>query len=241
MPSWVLPRRVLHYVERNYLNNKEQTHKQILVLYSSDETGKSVIANEFGHQFKNESNLNYVYWIYNDNFEKQIKKFAQTIQIPDGFNLNEIFEKIKTKLIESNKRVLFIFDNCNNFENIENFIRHLERNILVLITTRDSSLKDKLSEKYAHIIYLQPFTQEESIEFLKNNIDSKVNEEDLVKLLNSTNFFSNQRIRPYDLNKLVELVNSKTRFKTLNRLICDQEQINSLILNINNIIHNNNT
>ncbi len=226
----------MNFIERRDLIQEiDQTFEQkknIVVIHFPSDSGKSALANEYGHWFQNATDTNYVYWINNNNLEKQFRKFSNDIQIAtDGLVLNEIFQEIKTKLIESNKKILFIVDDCVNYEKIENFLKNLQRNILVVITTRDSSFKDQLREENSHIFYLQPFSQEECIEFMRKSLGSKVD-----KLLDSSNFILQDFIRPNVLNKLLELIKSKTRFKTLYRLITDRENFESIILQINNIL-----
>ncbi len=231
----------MNFIERRDLIQEiDQTFEQkknIVVIHFPSDSGKSALANEYGHWFQNATDTNYVYWINNNNLEKQFRKFSNDIQIAtDGLVLNEIFQEIKTKLIESNKKILFIVDNCVNYEKIENFLKNLQRNILVVITTRDSSFKDQLREENSRIFYLQPFSQEERIEFMRKSLGSKVDENALTTLLDSSNFILKDFIRPIVLNKLLELIKSKTRFKTLCRLITDRENFESIILQINNIL-----
>jgi heme oxygenase len=91
-----------------------------------------------------------------------------------------------------------------------------------------------LREENSRIFYLQPFSKEECIEFMRKSLGSKVDEKYLTKLLDSSNFILKDFIRPIVLNKLLELIKSKTRFKTLYRLITDRENFESIILQINN-------
>ena len=230
MPSSFLPAQISNFVGRkNFLQEIEnvfikENKKSVIVLYSFGGTGKSAVASEFGYRFKSINRNYFSYWMKSDdnNLHSEYEKLAEHMNLKKDASENSenLIQKINTKIkyLDDRFKILFIFDNCDNFENIEKYIRNLEKNTFVLITTRDSSLKDKLSEKNSHIIYLQPFTQEESIEFLKNNIDSKVNEEDLVELLNLFGF-SNQSIRPYILNKLVALIKLKTKLRTFKTLL----------------------
>ena len=190
-------------------------------------TGKSTIANEFGYRFKAIHRDNYSYWMKSDenNLYTEYAKLAEhmNIELDASQSSENLMRKINTKIhhLDEGIKILFILDNCDNYEKIESYIKNLQRNTLVLITTRDSSFEDQLREENSCVIHLEPFEHKECIEFMKKTLGNKVNESDLIELLNLVDFTSNQSIRPYVLNKLAALIKLKTKLKTFRALLND--------------------
>lgn len=228
VPNFIGRKHVLEEIENIFLNET----KQIIVLYSFAGTGKSTVASEFGYRFKAINKNYYSYWMKSDenNLYTEYAKLAEQMKIEKDASQNSesLIRKLNTKLhhLDEEIKILFILDNCDKYEDIGSYIKNLQRNTLVLITTRDSSFREHLREENSHIIYLQPFSQEECIEFMKKNLDnkenemqdkqvSKFNEEDLIELLPLIGFSN----RPYVLNKFAALIKLKTESKSLKTLI----------------------
>ena len=78
---------------------------------------------------------------------------------------NELRDFIQTK---NDLKILFIFDNIKNDEEIKKYINNLPKKINVLITTRNKKLLSDL--KNTQIIKLNSFNKENSIKYFRNSI-----------------------------------------------------------------------
>jgi len=182
------PKRTEHFIGRKqylkeiefeYLNRK----RQIIVLRSISGTGKSTLANEFGYRYKNQSiNDNIVYWV----------KANPT-------------REIKEMLHETKKNILLIFDNCENYQIIKDYVE-MAGNFKILITTRNSNIFKYLNREDAKEIVLEPFDEEESSDFIMKNFDGRIKETEPKEILQLLEQPLNLKILPIVLVKLVALI-----------------------------------
>ena len=231
MPASYLPSRTLNFVGREHiLNEIEETFltekKQIIVLTSFAGTGKSTVANEFGYRFKDLNKNCYSYWMKSDetNLHTEYSKLAKymNIKCDASQSTDDLIRNINSKIhhLDDNIKILLILDNCDSYAYIENYIKNVDRNVFILITTRDKSFEENLGEN-AHSYELEPFEPDECIRFMQKSLGKKSKNENELKDLLELTGLSNQYIRPYVLNKLVGLVKLETKLKTLNSLIND--------------------
>ena len=223
---------------------KDET-KKIVTLCSFAGTGKTSLANEYGHRFKEKSKKsNIVYWIKSDanNSDHEIQKLAS------GFNIF-LDEKLKTdrdflarqirnKLFQSkNKSFLFIFDNCDDYEAVRVYVEmfsYLE-NVKILITTRNPVFIQERYEKITVQIKLEPFNETESIDYLFVKLKNKTNSKDEIKELAKVLHISLETIRPIVLDRIINFVNTELaddEFASLDTLISElnaKEQFDPMI------------
>jgi len=264
MPASNLPKKILHFVGReDYLNLIESVYlkeknKKIVVLSSFAGTGKTTLANEFGYQYRDKqpAKCSIVYWIKSDNnnADNEFKELALDLQI----KLNEkqmndpkyIAKQIKNKIYLIDYNILFIFDNCDAFNQIDEYITMLSdlKNTKILITTRDSTLIENLPADTSEHIILEPFELDQSIEYLSRNLKDKVNNKTKLKQLLDLFDLSSEKIRPHVLNLLIAFVKLKVnpfrsfesmideinnnREKTHNNSIIDTAMFDSLVENV---------
>jgi hypothetical protein len=212
-----LPVRTNRFVGREkYLKDIESAfsneNKKIIVLSSFPGTGKTTLANEFGYRFTEKSfNNHLVYWIKSDGnnsdyYFENFAKFDLHIDLNQNNDKQFIIRQIKNKLNRTTENILFIFDNCDNYQSIEDYVVMIStlKHFKILITSRNSILIEKMNPDESKQIFLEPFNENECIQFIMNSFSIKKEEsKGLLKLLETQ---SDELKRPNDLIKLIAYV-----------------------------------
>ena len=243
-----MPVRTNRFVGREqYLKDIEfafaNENKKIIVLSSFPGTGKTTLANEFGYRFTEKSiNNHLVYWVKSDGnnsdyYFENFAKFDLHIDLSEKNDKHFIIRQIKNKLNKTTENILFIFDNCDNYQSIEDYVDMIStlKQLKILITTRRSNLIEELNSKDAKEIFLEPFNENECIQFIMNSFSIKKEEsKELLKLLETQ---SDELKRPNDLIKLIAYVNlnfkpfqSKVTIKFINELSEKRRKKSQLLL-----------
>ncbi len=195
------------------LDNIESTfnEKKIIILNSVSGTGKSAIANRYGWKLNDETDY-IITWIESDSdlkiqngFQKFYFQFSQQ-EIKKKEYLIQIVNKM---ILNSPKKFLFIFDNCEETTNIKEYLINMPNNAKVLITTNkeidliknNSGFDDKI-----HLITIDPFDQEEAKDFIKNSISKKVEQNDLDDFCGLIFEQFKTELRPYILTKFIIII-----------------------------------
>lgn len=223
--------------------------KKIIILSSVTGSGKTSLANEFGHHFKKKSfNNHYVYWIKSDgkNSDIEFQNFAKN-DLMININERKMFEKkfiineIKKKIQNAQENILFIFDGCDDYLNIKDYVSMVSviNRYTILITTQCSNLIEASIKSHSFEncpnsdetleICLEPFEENESIEFIMKHpkikdlkIKNKAEARELVNLLDLP---QDLKIRPFVLNKLITYINLKKKpFQLVNGLLENLKQ-----------------
>ena len=150
------------------------------VIHASGGTGKSTNAREYAYKRIKEGVI--VRWINNDDkliyagFEEIAKELGIDTNI---FKQDLMLGKVQTSLKSINKdygsKFLFIFDNVQKTEDINDYIQSLPNCVKIIITTRDT---DQLKNLDCKEIKLKPFSQGEVRRYLEDNLPNKINEDD---------------------------------------------------------------
>lgn len=214
--------------------------KQMVVLCSYAGTGKSTVANEFAYRFIKQ-NYCFAYWMKSDekNLDTEYENFARQLNLLDSNQNREVLiQNVNTKIqnLDSRVRILFIFDNCDNYEIVENYIKNMPKNTIIILTTRDKSFETNDSNSF--IINLDSFNENESIEFMKKSFKEKalkLDDNDFRELLKLSKL--DAKIRPYVLNKLVALIKYKSVLMPLKEFIKTHKsnQVNELNVDENEL------
>lgn len=110
-----------------------------VIISSLSGLGKSTVANEFAHRFIKQSTNNHVYWI---NASSNVIN-AKLKSLNDSFsNFTSERSPIQNTLNNLNEKtkILFIFDNCEDFKRVSSFIYDSNKQeALLLITTTNSN------------------------------------------------------------------------------------------------------
>ena len=118
--------------------------------------------------------------------------------------------EVNRKLAKIANEVIFIFDNVENYQFIEIYIRHLPPSIFVLTTARNIKT---ISDNRVLPIQLKPFSKEEAISYVdkvlnEDNILSvnKITEEEIENLIGT--FGDGDEVIPFNLNKAVSILSN---------------------------------
>jgi tetratricopeptide (TPR) repeat protein len=148
--------------------------------------------------------------------------------------------RISTIINSPSYKILFVFDNCDNYDNAAIYINQLKyaKNTAILLTTRDPEVCKnlKLNQNEFKIVKLKPFNRKESFQYLKlvmkDHTESK-NPGILEKLLDLIEF---EEIRPYYLRKFVSFVLLKVGYTStlssfINEFKNNREDLMNMIYN----------
>jgi len=180
----------------------------MVILSGQAGIGKTALALEYGHLFK-ERNNNYVHMIEkNDDIVLNVNKMEQLIEYLKSLNQEGI-------------KILLIFEiKFDNYNEIKDPIDKLcdSPNVLILITSTDDTklniIRTGQLPMYlnSEIIYLQPFKNDESINFIKTHLEDIVRtnilrDAELDEFVNIFDFSSNSTL-PNTLIQLINIFNS---------------------------------
>lgn len=220
-PSYLPLGKINNFVGRiNTLSRLNEAYFEneckIIILSSCAGMGKSTIANEFGLHFKAKKSHYYVYWMKSDkkNIEIEFKSFGNSLEIQDEYLRDReiLMRQINSRLNKLNKeKILFIFDNCDDYQSIECYLNNLPSNVLILITTRDSMLFNDIGERNDQIDHLivEPFDENECKDFIRKNLGNRLkNDQDLSRLVELIEY-ERKKIRPYLLNNIIAFIKLK--------------------------------
>lgn len=195
--------------------DKSFSHNKVFILSSCAGMGKSTIANEFGYRFKAKNSKNYVFWMKSDekNIESEFKNFAFNLDILIDHQTNQetLVKQISHKLNSlEDEKILLIFDNCDNYQNIACYLYNFPENVFILVTTRDGTLFESIQQIADHFI-VEPFEENESLDFIKKNLGNRLKtDQDLLRLFSLVSLnFENKKIRPYLLNNMIAFIKLK--------------------------------
>lgn len=218
MPASDLPSRIDNFIEKDQILEKiNQTfltnNKQIIVITSFSGTGKTTTAIEYGYKFiENKNGHHFAYMIKSDGIKIELEFEILAKKFKLKREETNFIKNLKDKLIDLDEKILFIFDNCEHFLNIERFILMFLnlKNVYILITTRDDKLIDNLNVNQVEQFNIEPFNQKETFQFLKNSLGSKLRQETDLNELASVFGFSNKPMRPILLDKITAFIKLKT-------------------------------
>jgi hypothetical protein len=234
LPASFLPSKTLNFVGREKFMNEIRSALEsgkIVIISSFAGTGKSTLANEYAYRFLIPNN-NLVYWFKSDenNLNNEFINFAEKylnilLRDPEQKNdRNIIINKINTRIRSAkNEKVVFVFDDCENYENIKDYLQMTDvlNNLKIIITTKDYNLIQNDSK---HQVNLEPFEEDESIDFLMKyfSLKDRTIAKYIIDFLDVSQ--DSIKIRPIVLNKLAALINlSKGKLQKLSQLIQDMK------------------
>jgi tetratricopeptide (TPR) repeat protein len=200
-------------------NNFKNDNTQIICSFSG--VGKSTLALEYAYKLKDEEKC-IPRW-FNSNLKKQIeieyKEFADVLDVKtESKSMKFISQKVNFLLEKSNSNILFIFDDLDDYDSIEEIIAGLPKNVKVLITS-----KNQILNCFVKKIEVNLFNIDEAKLYLDLNLKS-INEEEKDQLINTVKTKTNQ-ILPLKLNRLVHYFKEFPLF-TFNKMIQNSVQLN---------------
>ena len=176
-------------------------------------TGKTTLANKYGHLIKNVEKLAVVRWLKaetQDKFKNDYMSLAKEFNIKNkstNVTVNELNAKLMELTENGNRKVLLLLDNLEKYEDIQDFINdNLPSRVKVLITTRNC----ELNFSKIRYIKLRPFNRDEAIEFIRKSSVKKIaNSQDAMESLLKTIGLDHQghfEIIPIKLNLAVAYI-----------------------------------
>ena len=174
-----------------------------------------------------------------NNLDEEFRQFALYLKVitedeklkkPTEFIMKRIELELKRNHLD--KEFLFIFDNCDSIKETAQYFDFIIqdislKNIKFLMTTRTGDPFQEFGSntmayigKFSQNIIIEPFDKEESINYLKYNLNDVIRDKNEINELIS--LFDIQNERPVILNKLIALV--KLKMETTNDIIEEFKQ-----------------
>lgn len=181
---WNVPTENRNFVGReNLLDSIEKFFKsgnsKIAVVSGYSGFGKTQIAKRYA--YRNYSNYDVVWWFKGNQYlEPQFENFALALDLYLGLGVSDkiktighsrLISIVKDALRKKDVKCLIIFDDVQTFKKIEAYIPFShEKNIHILITTKNESLSD-------HPFRTQNFQRTESLEYIQRLLPNETEEE----------------------------------------------------------------
>ena len=193
--------------------------------------GKSRLAHEIGNEFNQDKCIEHpiVRLINSANrseLEKDFNQLFDEICNSDNSDNLDIFNKIQTikqKIKEAYSNFLLIFDNVNQYSDIQDVIESLpEDKVKIIITTQNKEIINfeyQIQNRF-HIFKISLFNEEEIRLYLKENLCSsrkKFEDEDIDEIVG---IFGDSMISPLYLYNVVDAIHKRPAVD-LDRLLRD--------------------
>ena len=194
--------------------------KKIIIISSFSGTGKTTLACEIAHRFTKKSFNNHLAYCVKSDGKNSDYYFENFAKYELHINLNEkndkefITRQIKITLEKATENLLFIFDNCDDFQNIKDYltmILSLEKSKIIITTTRDRIPIEDLNRENTKKIILDPFNENESMKFININFGNGTTDEEIREILKLLETPLDELKRPIDLIKLIAHVKLNLR------------------------------
>jgi tetratricopeptide (TPR) repeat protein len=185
--------------------------EQFVALSGLDGIGKSSAALEYAYRQKSIGKV--VRW-FNADSEIKVNAEYRKISRELGLNIESLVPEIMTGLVnnkinEVKSKIIFILDNVEKYDDIKNHLMNLPDNVKIIITTSNNNIKSSIQN-----IKLEPFSEKEASQYIKQNIKERVSDQDIDELIKITGLF------PYKLSKVVNYIESN-KFKKVGKDIAD--------------------
>lgn len=162
----------------------------IVIINGRAGIGKSTLAIEYGKQHKKNQIIRYLNAESKIKMDQQYREIAQELNINiDQLQSNLIMQLVNNKLYNLAVKILFIFDNVDEYDNVKEYIANLPPNIQTIVTTR----QPLLIVNKPHVT-LEEFNYEEATLYIKNSLQGKQIADELIN-----NLAKNNGGLPYDL------------------------------------------
>lgn len=152
--------------------------------------GKSSLAIEYGKRYKQNKIVRYFHAASKIKLDQQYQELAQELNINiEQQSTNLIMQFVNNKLSTLKTKVLFVFDNVDQYDDIKEYVVNLPTNIQTILTTRQPML---ITHK-PHLV-LQEFSKQEAMQYLKSSLQNKHFNETLIQ-----EAIENTGTLPYDI------------------------------------------
>ena len=168
----------------NVLNEiQEKLEKErVVAVYGPPGVGKSSTANEIGHRLKQKYTVRWLDCDSAAKFEESLLKFAEILDIEiSNRTAKEVFQKILLELSKCKQRFVFILDNVESSDYIEEFIANDNYFGRFFITTRNKHFNTNQLQCYKKEITL--LTIDQAKNFLKKTLLFVKDEEQIQNII----------------------------------------------------------
>lgn len=205
------------------ISNILKTHK-LAIISGPEGSGKSTLAQEYGYHFLEEGGLVRFFSITdqpgNDDessFIKLCRVFAKELSV-DHEDIKQVFKEVYNKLQASDKRILLIIDNKENYESSQWYGNQLLSlpNIQIIITTTNGQMY-----RQDHHIKINFYTQEEAEEYVMKNL--KVEEGKAKLLIGNEKEGYKVGLQPHRLSIAVSIIQNELNEITLEEYVREKQ------------------
>ena len=182
-----------HFIGRQKeLQQIEQKLKQdnIVIITGQGGIGKSSCAIEYGKLHKQKKIVRYLNAESTIKIDQQYRELAQELNINvEQQPRNVVMQLVNNKLNTLSTKILFIFDNIDQYDDAKEYLMNMPMNVKAIITTR----QPRLIANKSHIA-IEEFNREEAEKYLKNSLQNRCLTNDFIHTL-----IKNAGTLPYDL------------------------------------------
>ena len=207
-PITYLPERKNKFVCREQLLEKIDDlfkENQLISICGFAGIGKSTLALEYGHRSTHKLNVRWMNAELAQKFELDFRDLASSLQIQtSNINIKEIKTQVYAKLKNLDSGILFILDNLENYDYINNnYLSDLPQNSKCLLTTRDQLRNHKLAK-----IELEPFSLDEAKDYLTKNLETNPTDDEINKIISFSSSQNGGEILPIKIEIIAAYINS---------------------------------
>ncbi|CAF1550469.1 unnamed protein product [Didymodactylos carnosus] len=206
------------------LIQKEALFKEIEEIFSKSNkyviisgyagSGKTTLASNYGLKERNENNK-IVRWFSNAKssalvWEDYKNMATNELSIGNDINKRQTINLVNLTLTVSKRKILFIFDNVKNADDIKELIINLPNNVQTIITTKNTTLKHNFEFGNESNLEMKPFNKTECIEYIiKWNKKRRFNQFEAEKIIDLIKR-NKKEISIFLLAKVMELLQTKS-------------------------------
>ena len=166
--------------------------------------GKSTLAIKFGYHRSSSATVRFFKASSVLKLSEDYIGLAKDLQIEDE-NEEHRISRVNTKLtkLAETKQILFVFDNVDDYQFVDKYIRNLPIDVSVILTVRTKETI-RLHE-YVYFEELKPFSVEESTDYIEKVLGpTKITKEQIKKILEIIGY--SYEVVPFHLNKVVSIL-----------------------------------
>ena len=162
----------------------------IVIITGPGGVGKSSCAIEYGKRNKRNKIVRYLNAEFITKIDQHYRELAQELNInADQQPRNVVMQLVNNKLNTLATKILFVFDNVEQSDEVKEYLVNLPQNIQAIITTR----RPKLVTNIHHLV-LEEFSNEEAEKYINNSLQNRhLNEQFINYIIEDTGAL------PYDI------------------------------------------
>jgi tetratricopeptide (TPR) repeat protein/DNA-binding CsgD family transcriptional regulator len=142
----------------------------IVIITGCAGIGKSSLAIEYGKLYKKRKIVRYLHAASKTKIDQQYREFAQELNISTGSQPSSfVIQLVHNKLSGLKNKLLFIFDNVDQYDDVKEYLVNLPENIQAIVTTRQPMLITNKTH-----IPLEEFSNAEAEQYLKSSLQNKL-------------------------------------------------------------------